>query len=138
MNDAFKTTEAQIIATHDMLYHEEYLCLTKLPNAHWLLDIRVYDCSDQSVEDFMDEETGEVELPNEIDGYKVLGVDEVSQVILINRLIPHLNERIAKIQYQFIEFDCQEFTKRFSSFNEKWCESEVITAIDKAVSRSDP
>ncbi len=136
MDSKPETAEPKIISTIDMLYHEEFLCLSKSPDGRWLLDIRIYDCSDHEISEFTDEETGDVNLPDEIDGIVVIGIDETSQAILVDRLIPHLNDDIAKLRYQFTEFDWQTFTKIFGKLFETLCVDQVKKDIAAAVSRS--
>ncbi len=137
MDDDCKTAEPKIISEIDMLYHEEFLCLSKLSNGQWLLDIRIYDFVDRESHEFVDSETGEVEIPDQIDGLAVKGVDEaMGEVILVDRLIPHLDDDIAKLRYQFTDFDWREFKKTFGDQYDYLCEDSIKNDIEAAVSHS--
>ena len=101
-----------------------------------LLDIRVHDCYEGDVSEFFDKETGELELPDQIDGYNVLGTDDAA--VIIDRLVPHLDVEVAKKRYEFSEFDWNEFKNSFCEFEADWCADEVREEIAAALSNDKP
>lgn len=135
VSEKIQSAEPLIISKRDMSFWMEFLCLSVLPDERWLLDVRVYDCYDGDASDFYNQETDDFELPEKIDGFNVLGTD-LTDTVIIDRLVPHLDEEIAKIKYCFADFDWQEFKRSFSALDGDWCTDEVRKGIEAAVSHS--
>jgi len=97
----------------------EYLCLQRLENGNWYIDIRSYEVAGE-VSEFEDEDG---ELPDEIDGEVVIGTED--GYVLVNNLEPHSE---GYPFYEFTRFCAEEFCKAFEGENPEWSDREAINA----------
>lgn len=108
----------------------EFLCLHFLPFGGHCIDIRSYEVVGE-VADFVDE-FGEVKLPEEFAGERVVGVED--GLVVTDRLVPHSDEYPI---YEFEEFSRTEFESLFGAQHHEWCKDETIELIEEVLANPD-
>ena len=102
----------------------EHLCIHRMPDGKWCLDIRGYELAGEARE--FENENGD--LPDEIDGWKVIGRED--EYVVVDLLVPHSD---AYSTYVFDQFDAEEFEERFKTDNSEWCGDETKQKIRLAI-----
>lgn len=104
----------------------EHLCLHRLADGSFRLDVLGWEVWGQDSE-FWDEETEECEIPDEIDGHMVIGVED--GFVVIDNLVSTGNTEAV---YEFTEFDWDEFAEAFSLEDARWRSEEVRDKLQKS------
>ena len=102
----------------------EHLCLHRIPEGKWCLDIRSFEVVGFAI-DFEDEEG---ELPDEINGQAVVGTED--DLVVVNNLILQSDDYPV---YLFVKFDAKDFAELFGVENAEWCNNETKRKIREAI-----
>jgi hypothetical protein len=102
----------------------EHLCLHRIPEGKWCLDIRSFEVVGFAI-DFEDEEG---ELPDEINGHAVVGTED--DLVVVNNLILQSDDYRV---YLFVKFDAKDFDELFGVENAEWCNDETKRKIREAI-----
>jgi len=107
----------------------EYLCLHRT-SGKWCVDIRGYELIGKA-SDYEDEE-GKLNLPDQIDGREVVGIDQDGYVT-VNNLVLHSDSYPV---YEFDTFDENEFDDLFRPEYAEWRRAETKQRILHATRRN--
>ena len=98
----------------------ECLCIHRVPDGKWCIDIRSYEVAGESSE----YEDDDGNLPDAIGGLAVVGTED--GYVVVDNLVLHSDDYP---DYQFENFDSAEFKRIFPCENPEWCAPEVQREI---------
>jgi hypothetical protein len=107
----------------------EHLCLHRTAEGKWCLDIRGYEMIGEASE----YQNQEGNLPDQIRGQDVIGMDDNGWVIVDNLVLQSDSYPI----YEFDKFSTDEFEEIFRPGNAEWCENDTKQKIRQALLRSE-
>jgi hypothetical protein len=102
----------------------EYLCLHRTFEGKWCIDIRSFEM----VGEASDYEDDDGKLPDQIDGYDVVGIED--GYVTIDHLVLHSDDYPS---YEFDKFDVDEFDAIFRPNYATWCKAKKKIEIRKAI-----
>ena len=105
----------------------EQLCLSRLSDDKWRIDVCGFEWAEETG-NFWDEEADEYVLPDEIDGYSVLGTED--DYVVIAKLVSSAN---VKDVYEFDRFDRALFIETFSQDALYFCDEGTLKKIEGAL-----
>jgi hypothetical protein len=105
----------------------EHLCLHQKADGSFRLDVLGWEYWGEDSE-FMDDETGEIEVPDEIDGLKVMDIED--GCIVIDKLVPTGN---GDASYEFKDFNWEKFVEEFTLEDKRWCADEIRGKIQQSI-----
>lgn len=105
----------------------EHLCLTRLGENQWIIDVRCFQMICEAGE-FFDEELEDFILPEKIEGHAVLGIE--NDYVMIKNLVSSHN--VHEI-YEFSRFSWEEYIKIFSDKAPFFCDLSLREAIQAGI-----
>lgn len=132
MTDAGGTTKGPVIldsaeqSTHVSTW-TEHLCLQRLPDGKWEIDIRSWEVAGEAKDyEYYDEEAEETVLPDQINGVEVIGTED--EFVVVANLVTHRDDYPV---YVFESFDWAEFRVLFPK---EWHSVKTWRKIEAALS----
>ena len=105
----------------------EHLCLKRLGENQWVIDVRCFELACEASE-FFDEELEDFVLPEEIQGHAVLGIED--DYVQTENLIRSHNVHES---YEFSRFSWNEYVKIFSDNAPFFCDFPLCEAIHAGI-----
>ena len=102
----------------------EHLCIHKLADGKWCIDIRGYEVVGEASE-FEDDEGN---IPDVIEGLAVVGTED--GYVVVDNLVLHSDDYP---EYCFETFSFADFDELFAYDNSEWCSPEVKKDIQQTL-----
>ena len=127
-SDKFQTGEIRIISSREgsnpASTWGEDLCLKRISDNEFELFVGGYEVVAE-VSDFFDEETGEEEVPEEIDGHPVQGIED--DYVIGGEILKNEDDG----EVQFSDLETSEVKEWLASVN--WGDATTLSAIQAAL-----